>query len=108
MSEIRSIIADVIADREATFGDAATNDRTKRNFTAEIEPIADMEMNEALGRDKREAVLFHIRDRAAADELVTGDTVSTLFGKFKILRRSNNPISLQVEFGAMKVTNKDA
>lgn len=108
MSAVRDIISDSIADRETVFGDAATNARTGRNFVAEIQPVADMEMNAAIGRDPRESVTFHVRDRVAAAEIVLNDRINTIIGQFQILRRSDNPISAQVEFGAMKVTAKDA
>jgi len=108
MSLTRSILAGAIADREMLFGDAVTNTRTGRKFFAEIQPIADMELNAALGRDAREAVTFHIRDKVAAAEINLNDQITVDgLGKFTILRRSDNPISSQVEFGAMKITDKD-
>jgi hypothetical protein len=108
MSELRDIVTDSIADRESVFGDAMVNVRTTRNFMAEIQPIADMELNATLGRDPREAVTFHVRDLVAAAEIQLGDLITAIGSTFKILRRSNNPVSAQVEFGAMKMTNKDA
>lgn len=107
MSEIRNAITAAIADRESVFSDAVVNVRTARTFFAEIQPIKDIELNAAFGRDARESVTFHVRDRAAAAELVLNDTVTALGATYKILRRSDNPISIQVEFGAMKVTAKD-
>jgi hypothetical protein len=108
MSEIRDILTTAIADRESVFGDAVVNVRTSRNFTAEIQPVSDMELNATLGRDPREAVTLHVRDANAAGEIQLGDLLTALGATFKVLRRSNNPVSVQVEFGAMKVTNKDA
>lgn len=107
MSELRSILTETIAERETLFGDSVVNVRTNRAFTAEIQPIADMELNSALGRDPRESVTFHIRDRASAAEIVLGDFLTALGERFKVLRRSDNPVMAQVEFGCMKITAKD-
>jgi len=108
MSEIRNIITDTLQDREVTFGDDCVALRTSTYFKAEIEPVADMELNVTLGRDPRESVIFHIRDRVVSATLNLNDLVTALGNTFRILRRSDNPISTQVDFGAMKITNKDS
>jgi hypothetical protein len=107
VSELRNIVADTIADRAGSFGDVVKNVRTDRPFVAEIQAVADMELNETLGRDARESVTFHILDRLAASEIVLGDELTAIGSRFRILRRSDNPVSAQVEFGAMKITEKD-
>jgi len=108
VSEIRKIIAAAITDRQKSFGDAVVNLRTRRAFTAEIQEIADIELNAAMGRDARESVTFHISDKVAAAEILLNDLLSALGATFKVLRRSDNPASTQIEFGAMKLTAKDA
>jgi hypothetical protein len=77
-------------------------------FMAEIQPVADMALNVALGKDPRESVTFHVLNAVAAAGINIGDIIFAIDGKFRILRRSDNPIGVQVEFGAMKVTDKDA
>lgn len=104
MSEVRDTLATTIADRQPAFGDLVTNVRTRSRFYAECEPVADIEANVMLGRDARESVLFHIADRAAAAGIQLGDELLALGTEFQVLRRTDNPASLQVEFGAMKIT----
>ena len=108
MSEIRDILADVVGDREDTFSDPVKNLRLGTSFLAEIEFVTDMELNGVLGRDPRESVKFHVRDQSGSDAINLNDILLALGVRFKVLRRSDNPTNQQVEFGAMKVTNKDA
>jgi hypothetical protein len=107
VSETRAILADVIADRAPSFGDAVRDLRTGILFTAEIEEVADIESNMLLGRDARESVIFHVSDRAAAAGIDQDDTLSAIGATFSVLRRTDNPASPQVDFGAMKITEKD-
>lgn len=108
MSEIRNIISATIFDRQPAFGDVVKNLTTGKSFTAEIQPIADIGLNEAYGRDPRESDTFHVLDSDAADCVSKGDVLSALGVQFKVLRRSNNPASVQIEFGCQKiVTGKD-
>ena len=110
MSEIRATIGDVLADRETVFGDAVTNLRTGLKFVAEIEEVADIALNTELGRDPRENTIFHVRSKLAADGIRAGDRLSALGAAFLVLAgaRTDNPVSLQVDFGCMKITNKDS
>lgn len=112
MSEARDIISEVVSDRQKWSGDSVQNLTTGLFFTAEIEPVSDMELNTELGRDARESVLMHVVDREAAAELNLADEVEmTLLGivtRFLVVRRSDNPADPQVEFGLMKLTEKDA
>ena len=107
MSLIRDIIGDVIADRENIFGDNITLMRTGETFTAEVQPIADTFLNTEMGRDARETVTIHVRNLRVASKILMQDILKIGNDKFKVLRRSNNPISVQVEFGVMKTTEKD-
>lgn len=107
MSETRDILTDVVADRESVFGDSVKNLRTGQSFQAEIQAVSDMELNAALGRDPRESVTLHVRDDASSAGILLNDIVTALGSRFRILRRSDNPLSIQTEFGAMKVTAKD-
>lgn len=77
------------------------------NITVEIQAIQDIELNAELGRDARETVTFHVADRDKAAQIKLNDVVIALGQQFRILRRSDNPLTIQVEFGAMKVTDND-
>jgi hypothetical protein len=111
VSEFRDAIADVVADRETGTGEACRLLSTGIRFLAEIEEIQDKELNTELGRDPRESVLMHVRDANATAVIRLGQEIEiSLYGqlaKFKALRRKNNPASPQVEFGLMKLTDKD-
>lgn len=103
MSELRETLGHVVADRQTFSGDTATNQTNGREFTVEVEDVADIELNTALGRDARESVIIHTQDREAAEELVLGTRISVIGSLFKVLRREDNPAKLQVEFGLMKI-----
>lgn len=107
MSEIREILRDVIAGRAGTFGDTVVHGRTGTRFSAEIEEVSDIESNMLLGRDARESVIFHVADRRVAGLVGLNDEIEALGETFRVLRRTDNPSSPQVDFGAMKVTGKD-
>lgn len=104
--------------REMTaVGQAATADfeeedvrnlRTGAVFKAKVQPIADIELNTELGRDPRESVLIHIRDRAVAAAINMNDQLEAIGEKFRAIRRTDNPASFHVEFGCMKVTEQDS
>jgi hypothetical protein len=97
----------VIAERQPTFGDAVVDATSGAKFTAEVEPVMDIESNMLLGRDARESVIFHVADRGAAVAVKMSDVLQALCGEFIVIRRSDNPASPQVDFGAMKVSDKD-
>ena len=103
MSENRDILTAVIADRAPSFGDAVRNLRSGLWLTAEIEQVMDIESNMLLGRDARESVIFHVADREAAAGIEQGDAMAALGARWEVLRRTDNPASPQVDFGAMKV-----
>ena len=103
MSEIRNVIAATITDRQPAFGDVAVNLNSGEKFTAEIQPIADTMLNEAMGRDPRETDTFHVLDKVAASKINKGDELQALGETFTVLRRTNNPASVQIEFGCQKV-----
>lgn len=107
MSELRDILADVVADRQEFTADTVKNLTTGTAFAAEIEEIADIELNTELGRDARESILLHISDRSAAAALDLNTQVQfTIRGQLitcAITRRKDNPVSLQTEFGCRKI-----
>jgi hypothetical protein len=107
LSETRDILTGVIAGRAGSFGDAVRDLRTGKWFTAEIEPVMDIEANVLLGRDARESCVFHVADRAAAAGIQMQDVLLAIGEKFSVLRRSDNPGSPQVDFGVMKLSEKD-
>jgi hypothetical protein len=107
LSETRDILTGVIAGRAGSFGDAVRDLRTGLWFTAEIEPVMDIEANVLLGRDARESCVFHVVDRAAAELIGMQDVLGAIGEKFSVLRRSDNPASPQVDFGVMKLSEKD-
>lgn len=107
MSLTRDIIAATIAARAPIFSDDVTL-ADGSVVSAELEPIADMELNSAMGRDPRESDTMHVSDRTVAARIVMGAIVTALGNRFKVLRRSDNPTSPQVDFGLMKLTDKDA
>ena len=107
MSETRDILTGVIAGRAGSFGDAVRDLRTGLWFTAEIEPVMDIEANVLLGRDARESCVFHVADRTAAAGIQMQDVLGAIGEKFTVLRRSDNPGSPQVDFGVMKLSEKD-
>ena len=108
MSETRDILTGVIAGRACSFGDAVRDLRTGLSFTAEIEPVMDIEANVLLGRDARESCVFHVVDRDAAAAIEMQDVLAAIGEKFTVLRRSDNPASPQVDFGCMKLSDRDA
>ncbi len=89
--------------------ESVTNLRTNRKFRAKTPPISDIELLTELSLDNREACMVHTTDRAAVDEI--GDRMEYLQflgSKFQILKRSDNPASLHVDFVAVKgVPGKD-
>lgn len=111
MSEFRDAIADVVADRETGTGEPCRHLPSGIRFLGEIEEIQDQELNTEMGRDAREQVLLHVRDRAATAVIQKSHKVSvTLYGvpaTFLVVRRKDNPASPQVEYGLMKLTDKD-
>ena len=107
MSETLDIISSVVAEREPTFGDHVTNLTTGKRFIAEIEAVQDIESNMLLGRDARESVVFHVASRVAAQQVSQGDVLQALGNRFSVLRRTDNPASPQVDFGAMLLTEYD-
>jgi hypothetical protein len=113
MSESRDILAQVIDDRQVFTGDSVLNLNTGRRFVAELEEIADRELNTELGRDAREEVFVRVEDRTAMAEIdITTRLLVTLNGvdvALMVLRRSDNPVSLQTEFGCTKlIPGKDS
>lgn len=96
----------------ATAGQDATADfeeeevrnlRSNLAFKAKIQPIQDVELNSELGRDHRESVLMHTRDFAAAAAIEMNDRLIAVGETLQVVRRSDNPASLHVEFGCMKI-----
>jgi hypothetical protein len=111
MNELRELLRDTVAERLVISGDSVTNLRTGRILTAEVEPVAAMELNTELGRDPRESVTLHVLNREDAREIKINDQLSVvLFGEVATLavcRREDNPANPQVEFGCRKVLEKD-
>lgn len=111
MSELLDNLADIVDDRAPGTSCLVVNLATGDKFNAEIEMVQDIEINDALGRDSRESVLMHVRNRISASKLNIGGIVQIpLLGrneKFAILRRTDNPADPQIEFGLMKQTDKD-
>jgi len=109
MSSLRDVLSDVIADRQSFTGDQLVNLRTGKTFTAEVEEIQDIELNTELGRDAREAVLIHVQDIGAAADQNMGDrlllTLSGVQSILQIVRRKDNPGSVQTEFGCKKIVD---
>lgn len=101
------MLAAVVTTRGPWFADAVRNLRSGRTLTAEIEPVLDVEANVLLGRDARESVIFHVADRGEAAGIELNDTLAALGEKFRVLRRTDNPASPLVDFGAMKLTELD-
>lgn len=108
MSEIRETLAGVLTERAPSFSDPVRNLRTGTRFQAELEPVLDLEANVLLGRDARESVIFHVTDPAAGAAIRLNDVLEAVGGKFRVLRRTDNPANLQMDFGTMKVTSDDA
>ena len=108
MSEARDILGHVVTERQSFTGDVVTNLRTGKQLTVEIEEIADIELNTEMGRDAREAVLIHV-NRADVDDqsMKLNDRLKLGTVTFIALRRKDNPMSPQVEFGCMKSTAND-
>src|ERR1017187_5315642 len=107
VSENRNVLSAVITERASSFGDPVRNLRSGRRFTAEIEAVQDIEANVLLGRDARESCIFHVADRAVARGILMQDELEALGERFSVLRRTDNPASPQVEFGLMKLSEKD-
>ena len=84
------------------------NQRTGLVFRAKIEPLADLELNTALGRDPRSSHWFHVRDRGV--DLIAGDEVTGLGARFLILPSAapDNASSVHLKFLAEQLTDKDA
>jgi predicted trehalose synthase len=112
MSEFRDVLQHIVSDREPGTVELCRNLKTGAAFTAEVEEIQDTELNTELGRDAREGVLMHVSDREVAAAILAQQSVAIfLYGEwvtFKVLRRKNNPANPQVEFGLMKLTEKDS
>lgn len=70
-------------------------------FQAKVVPIPDVEIQiaESLGRDSREALLIHVRRDQPA--LLLRSTVTFGEQRLRILRESNNPAKVHIEYGAM-------
>jgi hypothetical protein len=83
--------------------DLVTNLRTGKTFAAKVQPFAEFELDTTQGRDARESITVHVRDRAAAADIRPGDELATLGSKFAVLRREDNPATLHVEFRCMKI-----
>ena len=110
MSEIRDTIADVLDERSSTFGDVITNLRTRRKFTVEISDQGYLALAGASSKDLREKIKIWTLDRAAADEILTGEVLSILGSNFFVLAdsRVDNPASPQISFECQKIiTGKD-
>lgn len=75
---------------------------TKKIFRAKIVPVADVELNVALGRDAREAVTFHFRDQSVFQVVNDQDLVAAIGAKFRLTKRTNNAASLHLEFGGIQ------
>ena len=112
MSEANEILAYIVADREAftaDHGQIISGGHAGEWFTAEMEEIADMELNTELGRDARESITLHVANRTEAARIGLHDRVRfTLRGQsctLQILRRTDNPLSPQVHFGCMKIAS---
>ena len=107
MSDLNDSLSDVVVDRQSFTGDTVTNLTTGATFTAELDPIQDIELNTELGRDARESVMMYVSDRTAAGVLVLGSkvgiTLSGVYSIFELVRRKDNPANLQVEFGLRKM-----
>lgn len=84
------------------------NLRTGLSFRAKVQPIADMELNTELGRDAREAVTLHLRDRDAAAAQNMGDKIEAIGQTFQIVRRTDNPATVHVEFGCIEIASVDS
>jgi hypothetical protein len=106
MSENRDIIMEVVQDRAPATSESCINIATGNPFQAEVEIVADIDLNTAMGNDPREVVRLHVLNDADAATLAQGSEISIiLFGKesrFILTRRSSNPASPLNEFGARK------
>ena len=109
MSEAHEILGDVVDDRAAYTSDPITNVRTGAVFMAEIEANPEIALDAELGRDLRELVILHVRDKAAAAGINSQDRVRfTLYGEqvtFQIVERMSNPANPLVEFKAKKIVS---
>lgn len=107
MNELRELLRDTVTERMAFTGDEVTNLRTGRAFAAEVEPVANMELNTELGRDPRESVILHVLDRSEAALIKVNDKLSVvIFGEvvnLRVCRRDDNPANAQVDFGCSKI-----
>lgn len=107
MNELRELLRDTVTERMGFTADSVTNLRTGRAFDAEVEPVANMELNTELGRDPRESVILHVLDRAEAALIKVNDKLSLLlFGEtvnLRVCRRDDNPANPQVDFGCSKI-----
>jgi hypothetical protein len=106
MNELRELLRDTVRDRMSITGDTVTSLRTGRTFSAEVESVANLELNTELGRDPRESVLLHVADRVESSLLKVNDKVKLIiFGEevtLRVCRRDDNPANAQVEFGCAK------
>ena len=87
--------------------DDVKNLRTGIMWKAKIQPVADMVLNEAMGRDARESCTFHFRDKKVVADINMTDRLLANGETYVVLRRTNNPISIHTEYGCMKLTEKD-
>lgn len=113
MSEIRDILAGSIIERQTYTGETVKHLRTGKSFVAEYQENQNIELNEALGRDPRESATLHVADRVIAALIAVNDQLQITFygttSTFMVLQsRTDNPGSSQVQFGLMKLSNKDA
>lgn len=109
MSEFRDAIQDVVTDRQSATAENCRNLRTGALFLAEIEEIADTELNTELGRDAREQLLMHVLDKTQAACIRSQEKIAVqLYGvwtTFTVVRRKDNPADPQVEFGLVKIVH---
>lgn len=77
--------------------------RTNKTFRAKIVPIADIALNETIGKDPRATDTFYIRDTAMLRDINANEIVSALGSKFMLIpnKAPNNPASLHIEYDAV-------
>ena len=77
------------------------------SLTAKVVPIPDIEIQiaESLGRDAREALLIHVTRDKKKIELRSDVKWGNI--DLRILRMSDNPTKVHIEYGAMILTEDD-
>lgn len=112
MSDLRDTLADIVNERETFTGEFCKNLVDGSRFTGEFEDGQPIELREAMGRDKRESAILHVTDDAAAEKLIDQQKIQVLlygaWNNFKIIGRTRNGGSPQVDFSLMILTEKDA